>query len=281
MSVPSYPRKPPRVGLNAVRRSRLIVTTVAVLVALAGCSEANPGAKDPAPESSTTSAPPRIQYVAFGDSWPYGAHCGGCATFPELYADGLEGELGEAVEFVDRTTNGGTSGDLLEDIRTVESVRAVIAESEVIVISTGANDLEPAFGSWHRDECGGADDLDCFRAIAETWQSNFDAMLAEIAALREGAPTAVRVLTNSNEFLGGDPALQFFGPEFGLAGGATITALHHDALCTAAETHDAVCIDLRPVLNGPDLTTPASINTQQSMQLVADALLASGLDELE
>jgi lysophospholipase L1-like esterase len=184
------------------------------------------------------------------------------------------------VDFSNLTTNGGTSGDLRNDVESSESTRAAIADADVIIISTGANDMEPAFLSWVADTCGGDDQLDCFREIAVGWEENFDAILTEIDGLREGQPTAIRILTNANEFLS-DPGLRAtFGVDFGLTGGATITALHHDALCAAAERHAAVCVDLRPVLNGPDFSVPANVNSSASMQLVADALLASGLDEL-
>lgn len=220
-------------------------------------------------------------YVAFGDSWPYGAHCGSCTPFPELYADALEAAAGAEVDFRNRTTNGGTSLDLLTSIREDNGVREDVAMADVIVISTGANDLEPAMGAWHRDECGGVDGLDCFRSVAADWKSNFDAMLSEITTLRDHAPTAVRILTNSNEFLSDRGLIASFGKEFAVTGGAAITALHHDALCAAAQAHAAVCVDLRPVLNGADFAIPADVNTQESMTEVARALIDSGLAELD
>ncbi len=52
------------------------------------------------------------------------------------------------------------------------------------------------------------------------------------------------------------------------------------AECEAARTHDAICVDVRPVLNGPTLDQPVDENSPQSMQAVADSLLATGLPEL-
>ena len=57
--------------------------------------------------------------------------------------------------------------------------------------------------------------------------------------------------------------IEYFGPDFGLSEGAAITAFHHDALCAVAAEHDGPCVDLRPVLNGPNLNQPRDVNTQE------------------
>ena len=258
---------------SALRSAAAIAIVSGSAVLLSAC------APPAVPISSTPAA--ALHYVAFGDSWPYGAHCGSCDPFPELYADALEDAQSAPVEFTNLVTNGGTSLDLRDDVESNESTRAAIADADVIIISTGANDLEPGMTKWLEGTCGGDDQLDCFREIADAWHANFDAILTEVDALRGERPTAVRIITNSNEFLSDPGLIDTFGADFGLSGGAAITALHHDALCAAAETHDAMCVDLRPVLNGPDYTAPADVNTQESMQAVADALLASGLGELD
>jgi hypothetical protein len=89
------------------------------------------------------------------------------------------------------------------------------------------------------------------------------------------------LVTNSNEFLSDPRLIEYFGPDFGLTEGAAITAFHHHALCAVAAEQDGLCVDLRPVLNGPDLEQPRDVNTQEAMQAVADALVATGLPELE
>ena len=235
-------------------------------------------------ESATTEPPTTSEpwiYLAFGDSWPYGAHCNGCDAFPGLYAAGLEATTGNEIDFINRTKNGGTSASLLESIRKSQGFRESIAKADIIMISTGANDFEPAFAAWQAGTCGGSDDLDCFREIAEGWRRNFDAIATEIDTLRAGEPTAVRIVTNSNEFLADPGLIEFFGVDFGPTQGAVITAMHHDVLCEVAEAHNAQCVDLRPVLNGPNLDQPQDINTQEAMQAVADALVASGVAELQ
>jgi len=233
------------------------------------------------PEPTVTPSELSWKYVAFGDSWPYGAHCHGCRPFPLLYADELKAMTGHRIDFINLTTNGGTSQDLLKSIQTSQKTRDAVMSANIIIISTGMNDLDPTIDLYSAGKCGGVDNLDCFRKVAEGWRLSFDEIITEINTLRNGKPTAIRLVTNSNEFLSDPELYQLFGgPEFGSKGGALITNLHHDVLCEVAAKHEAVCVDLRPVLNGPNFDKPQDANTQEAMQAVADAILASGLDEL-
>ncbi|HLC05834.1 MAG TPA: SGNH/GDSL hydrolase family protein [Anaerolineales bacterium] len=276
------------------RTFRVPVLVAAIALGLAACAPAakQPTAQAPTeapagvqlppthtPEPTATPSGPSLIYLAFGDSWPYGAHCNGCRPFPALYADALIATTDHRIDFVNLTTNGGTSQSLLESFQTSQKTREAVISADIIVISTGANDLEPAFDRYANGTCGGADQLDCFRKVAEGWRISFDGILTEIEALRQGKPTAIRLVTNSNEALSDPGLIDLFGPEFGLGGGAVITALHHDVLCEVAAKHGATCVDLRPVLNGPSFDKPQDVNTQEAMQAVADALVASGLDE--
>lgn len=59
-----------------------------------------------------------------------------------------------------------------------------------------------------------------------------------------------------------------------------VMAAFNDASCAAASGHGGQCVDLRPVLNGPEMKTPANANTQESMDAVAAAVAALGLAEL-
>ena len=275
---------------NSLFRIPLLAAALALILAACDAPTPTPATEQPTAIQAPTEAPtateiPSWTYVAFGDSWPFGAHCNGCRAFPALYADGLVASTGHPIDFVNLATNGGTSQDLLNSIITSEKIRGTdvreaVMSAHIVVISTGANDLEPAFDAYAAGTCGGADQLDCFRKVAEGWRVSFDGILTEIDALRDGNPTAIRLVTNSNEFLADPGLIDLFGPEFGLAGGAVITALNHDVLCEVAVKHGAQCVDLRPVLNGPNFDKPQDVNTQEAMQAVADALLASGLDEL-
>ena len=152
--------------------------------------------------------------------------------------------------------------------------------ADIIVISTGGNDFGPAFDAYAAGTCGGADKLDCFRKVSEILRTSFDGIITEIEGLRKGQPTAIRLVTTSNEFLADPGLIEALGADFGKTSGVAITQMNRDVLCEIAAKHNAECVDLGLALNGPDLLQPQDVNTQEAMQAVADALLASDLDDL-
>ncbi|MEO5887073.1 MAG: SGNH/GDSL hydrolase family protein [Anaerolineales bacterium] len=279
-------------------RSTLLCTAITIILAACGAPTPTPVPATEQPiateaipttteiastntlEPTATPSAPSWTYVAFGDSWPYGAHCNGCRPFPVLYADGLAATTDHRIDFVNLTTNGGTSQSLLTSIQTSEKTREAVKSADIIIIATGGNDLGPAFDAYAAGTCGGADKLDCFRKVAESLRTSFDGILTEIEGLRNGQPTAIRLVTGSNEFLADPGLIELFGADFGKTSGVSVTQMNRDVQCEVAAKHNAKCVDLGLALNGPDLLHPQDVNTQQAMQAVADAILASGLDEL-
>jgi hypothetical protein len=67
---------------------------------------------------------------------------------------------------------------------------------------------------------------------------------------------------------------------FATGNGALIFQQLYDAMCDAAMKHGAVCVDVRPLLNGPTMDQPVDENSAASMRAIADALIATGLSEL-
>ncbi len=285
-----------------------LATVVAVLIVAMGCQATTTPSTGPSlsqtsavtssltavdsgrpSPSATLAAGPHtaLRYVAFGDSWPEGAHCNGCRTFAGLWADGLEALTGRTVEFTDmtgsheRSTAGGKGSlSLLQAVRTDAMTRAAVAAADVILIDTGSNEMEPVVENQIKaGTCGGSDDADCIRALGEEWRKNFDAILTEIDTLRAGRPTVVRLVNAINLFVS-VPEVAAGLPGFGLGNGALMFQLLTDANCAAAEAHNAVCIDIRPLLTGPAMDQVADENAASSMRTVADALLATGIDEL-
>lgn len=222
-----------------------------------------------------------LSYVAFGDSWPEGAHCDGCTPFPELWLEALEEQTGEEIEFTDftgdserSTTDSKASASLLGSLQTNEETRTAVADADVILISTGPNEIGDAAEAVKAGTCGGADGFDCIRALGETWSSNFDQILTEIETLREGNPTAIRLVNAANPFVLYPEDNEGMPADFATTGGALIFDLLAGAMCDAAAAHEAVCIDARPLIQ-------VSEDSQESMQAVADALAATELSELK
>ena len=232
------------------------------------------------PDASSVAA---LTYVALGDSWPEGNHCGGCRTFAGRYADGLEAALGEAVEFIDlngeRTTQ---STALLASLRQDREIRDAVARADVVMIATGPNEMEGTGAAVADGTCGGDDGFDCIRALGDTWDANFDASVAEVLALRDGKPTAIRLVNAANPFLSVPQMVTEMGlpADFAMTGGALLFELLTTAVCDAARTHGGQCVDVRPILNGPELDQPTDEDSPESHQAIADALVATGLAEL-
>ena len=249
-----------------------------------GCSgSSGPSTTSPDAPSAT---PASLTYVALGDSWPEGAHCGYCETFAGRYADGLETLAGRPVDFVDLTgdaqpffqTDGGGTASLLRALREDSTFADQVASGDVIMIATGSNEGERAFGPYVEGHCGAG--FACVKRLEEFYRRNFDAILDEIGRLRSDRPTAIRLVSAANFFLSDPSATKGLPPDAMEFGAKWFEALN-TAECDAAQTHDAICVDVRPVLNGPALDQPVDENSPASMQAVADALLATGLPELD
>jgi hypothetical protein len=222
--------------------------------------------------------------VALGDSWPEGAHCNGCRTFPLTHSETLSDALGEPVAlhnlsgqaqpYFDDPGGGGSAG-LLKALREDEAFRDEVASGDVIVISTGPNDGGDIFETIQDGKCGGPDDTACVDKLGRTWHRDFDAILAEIQELRAGQPTAIRLVNAANAF--NDPSQS---PATLRGFDAYFEALT-EAMCDNAEKYGVVCVDVRPVLNGPDFEQPVNDSSQESMDAVAQLLTETGVPELE
>jgi hypothetical protein len=269
------------------RSTRRLASTlfVTALMLVAGCSRSSDVSVS-SPEGKTSGAPEPLTFVALGDSWPEGAHCGFCETFAGRYADGLETLAGRPVDFVDLTgdaqpffqTAGGGTASLLRALRQNSSFADQVASGDVIMIATGPNEGDLAFGPYAEGHCG--DGFACVQRLEQFWLRNFDAILGDIDQLRGNRPTAIRLVSAANFFLSDPSATKGLPPDAMEFGAKYFEALN-TAECHAARTHDATCVDVRPVLNGPTLDQPVDETSPASMQAVADALLATGLPELE
>jgi hypothetical protein len=274
-------------GASAASRRGAVGIALLVALGLAGCG-AEDSSSEPDPDSAGGTSSTALgeaesfTYVALGDSWPEGAHCNGCRTFPKIHAEGLSDVLGERVwlynlagsaqPYFDTPTGGGSAG-LLKALRTDEGFRDEVGSGDVIMISTGPNDID--IGEIENGPCGGKNDTACVAELDRGWHRDFDAILEEIEGLRAGRPTAIRLVNAINAF--NDPS---FSPATRRGWEAVFEALT-EAMCDNAEKHDVVCVDVRPVLNGPDFEQPVNDSSQEAMDAVAELLVQTGIPELE
>ncbi len=116
-------------------------------------------------------------YVVLGDSSSWG--------FPKFYAQRMEQDLGIKVRIVDRTIGGLSSGTLLKLIRSDDSFKRDLSRAQVITVYANAGDqIGSAFVGRGTFDCSG-------EAVAR-YQSDVDAILAEILSFRAGQPTIIR-----------------------------------------------------------------------------------------
>jgi hypothetical protein len=262
-----------------------LVVALAIGLLVVGCE----GSTEPEKRAATTgsSSSPALTYLALGDSWPEGAHCGYCRTFAGLHAAGLSEQTGRKIHFEDLTgeaqpyfEEGGGSASLLKAVRADSATRRVVADADIIMIATGPNEGGAAYEALKAGTCGGDDDMACLRTQRRMWEQTFDGILEEIEGLRAGKPTAIRLVSAANVFVSEPSITKGLPKDFATKQGARSFKNLNDALCSNAAKHDAVCVDVRPILNGPTLDQPVDENSPKSMRAVANALLATKVPEL-
>ena len=248
-------------------------------------------ARDPKTSASTAAAATQseaeagLTYIALGDSWPEGAHCDpACSTFPELHAEAIEEMTGEPIEFMNLsgqaqpffdTPGGGGSAGLLEALKTDDAFREEVAAGDIIVILDGTErwrrDLRRDHGRHVRRQ--GRHRLRLLE-LNRRWHRDFHGILQEIQDLRAGKPTTIRLVNAANAFT--DPS---FSAATARGFEAYFEALT-EAMCDNAEDYGVVCVDVRPVLNGPEFEQPVNDSSQASMDAVAALLIAEGIPQL-
>jgi hypothetical protein len=197
----------------------------------------------------------------------------------------LNQRLRRQVRLTNLTENGGTSISMLSALRTDDQVREAVAKADIIVIETGLNDLDEtgALDNVAAGSCGGRDNLNCLGKVGQRWRANFESIADEIDYLRAGQPTALRLVTSQNVFVSDPSIIGDYGlpEEFPQTGGTFLTRQLRDALCSTARRHHGQCVDVGRLFNGPHGDKARDENTERSHTQVAQALIRTGLKELD
>ncbi|MDQ1593362.1 MAG: hypothetical protein QOG71_3989 [Pyrinomonadaceae bacterium] len=137
------------------------------------------------------------QYTALGDSLAAGLNDsqGGYVTRFRNY---VQTDTGATVNLNNRAVSGSTSADLLHALRTDETLRAQIVNSQIITWNIGANDFQDALRRYQSGTCGGADNQDCIRATVVSFKANWNAIIAQILSMRSPSNTIIRTMDNYN-----------------------------------------------------------------------------------
>ncbi len=206
-------------------------------------------AQDTDSPSPTASAPaqPAFTLVGLGDSVPGALECPpGCRSYVRVYGELASQALQAPVSVRNLATNDSLdSARLLSRVLHDHPYREALAGADLITLTIGNND-DPS-GVW---TCPGDDA--CSAAARAQTEQNIAAILREIASLRAGRPTAIRV-TGYYDMAIGDPGV----PPQDQPLLARQLAAFNAMICEVAEANGALCVDLVPAFNGPDGTADA------------------------
>jgi lysophospholipase L1-like esterase len=151
------------------------------------------------PARTTAAELPVWNYVALGNSLAAGAIAQ--QGYVPRYADHIRTDTGKEVRVTNLAVSGWRSSDLLNAIRNDARMRAAVQNAQVITFDIGGNDLLRANRLFLDRNCGGADNLECFRTSVAEFHENWDAIVAEIVALRRPDTTVVRTMNIYNPFV--------------------------------------------------------------------------------
>lgn len=160
---------------------RRVLASLVVLVFVAGL------VLSVAPASAIAAKPlPKPSYVALGDSLAVGLWATFNYGYVPRYRDWLvDNRYPQGVDLNNLGVSGWTSTDLLNALRTDDSMRRAVRGAEVITIDIGGNDL-----------------LDCnydeakLATALELYRSNWPAILAEVRSLNASAMLLVMDIYN-------------------------------------------------------------------------------------
>jgi hypothetical protein len=255
--------------LRVASRSTVITLAVATLIALCGCSASNTSGASSTSGSGThpsarPSAKPDFTYLALGDSNVYGNpdDCGSCTPYPSLVAKQLAASSGKTIAlFNGAQHNRLTAGALLDEINQdlwgaipadakTPSPKGAIAAADIITITLNDNSIP-----WTQDEniCNNDYGAKCIGLAEKPYIKDLDGVLTEIASLRAGKPTAIRVTTEYNFLI---PGKVYFPdwPVSAIKQAKGNVRLFLDQwnkdVCATAKKHGAVCVDIYHAING-------------------------------
>lgn len=190
------------------------------------------GAASPAPP---TVPPGAFSVVALGDSVPVADACG-CTPFPELLATELAAARGRPSVVANLAEDGAVTDDVLQSAGVA---RAQLATADVVLVTTGANDVAPFI-----TDPGDRADVD---AVLDEVQADLTALLQ---ALPPG-PAGRRVVVTGYWAVGLDGAVARTGYTAAQRrAGTVLTAALDTRLRAVAHAQHVTYLDLRPVFHG-------------------------------
>ena len=170
------------------------------------------------------------------------------------YADAIHDGTGHEVSVTNVARNGSSSADWVAAVRDDPGLRSQLEQADIVAIGLGGSELnagDDAFAS------GSARTSRATTRRWSTWKTNLEGIVAEVAGIRAGKPTAIRAITMMNGLTGAEDVI----PPF-LASVATKVGVYqahgfNKATCEILKAHGGACVELLTAFNGPDGTGDA------------------------
>ncbi len=153
----------------------------------------------------TSKATNSFAYSALGDSISSPLNFG-TNNYVPVYSSYVAKDLAVNTNINYYNYPGGDSAVLLNAIKTNETWRTGLSQSNVISLFIGFNDLYGSRLSFKANTCGGTDNQDCLRAAYTNFQVSYDQILTEIKTLNTNPNTILRAVTIYNPFVAPDTA---------------------------------------------------------------------------
>ncbi len=212
---------------------------------------ARPEARQPVP----------LSLLGLGDSVTSGASCD-CTPFVEQLAGLLANRDHVPVSPVNLGQPGLTAADLAAALGDDPAMRLAVQRADVVVVTIGANDLQPALDRWDTSVttlspaagCAGGSEGTALARVG----ADVSSVLDHVAALRAGRHTRVLVSGYWNVFEDGDVAAADRGSAY-LRWSDGLTRCLNARIEAAARSHGAVPVDLYGPFKGAGDVDPTPL----------------------
>jgi lysophospholipase L1-like esterase len=219
--------------------------------------------------------------VGLGDSVMAGTACD-CPDLLQQYAASLSTRTNRVVRADNLGSNGAITGDLLEDLRGDARTRSLVASADVVVVVVGANDLLPQLDAWRSGSC----DSSCFGPPVQQMGGQLGRVLAALQSARNGRTDHVLVTDYWNVFQDGKVARDSDG-QAGVNWSTKVTTAANTAICRAAQSAQATCVDLFVPFKGLGERDPTSLLADDGdhpnaagTRVIVQALMGATPDDL-
>lgn len=198
-----------------------------------------------------------LRVVGLGDSVMVGTNCECPGIVPE-YAAALATRTRQHVTSTNLALNGKVTSEVLDDLRGDATTQRTVSRADLVLVTIGANDLLPQLEEWQASTCDAA----CYTGPVQQMGAELGRVLDAVESLRGGRRDGVLVTDYWNVFTDGDVAVRSGGAEQ-VDWSEDVTAAANRAICQAAKSHGAVCVDLvspfKGAFRGPQQTDPTDL----------------------